>query len=96
MTESAPAPLWLAIGLLGQTLFSVRFLVQWISSGRKGRSVLPVAFWHFSIAGSVILLAYAVHRRDLVFTLGQAGGIVIYARNLQLIRAARRVGGVLS
>jgi lipid-A-disaccharide synthase-like uncharacterized protein len=88
VTESASA--WLVIGLLGQALFSMRFLVQWVASERRGRSVLPVTFWYLSIAGSLVLLAYAVHRRDIVFTLGQAGGVLIYARNLQLIRAARR------
>jgi len=85
-----PGAIWLAIGLLGQTLFSMRFLVQWISSERKGRSILPVAFWHLSIAGSLALLAYAAHNRDLVFTLGQSAGVLIYARNLQLIRTARQ------
>jgi lipid-A-disaccharide synthase-like uncharacterized protein len=86
----APSNVWLAIGLAGQALFSLRFLVQWISSERKGESVLPIAFWHLSIAGSLVLLAYAVHRRDLVFSLGQSVGVLIYARNLQLMRAARQ------
>jgi lipid-A-disaccharide synthase-like uncharacterized protein len=79
--------MWLAIGLAGQSLFSLRFVVQWISSERQRRSVVPVAFWYLSIAGSVTLLAYALHRRDVVFTLGQATGIAIYARNLALVRA---------
>jgi lipid-A-disaccharide synthase-like uncharacterized protein len=87
---SAPGPMWLAIGLVGQVLFSMRFLVQWISSERSGQSVLPVSFWHLSIAGSLTLLAYAVHRGDLVFTIGQSAGVLIYARNLQLMRTARR------
>ena len=85
-----PVDLWLMVGLVGQALFSMRFLVQWISSERRGESVLPIAFWHLSIAGSLVLLAYAVHRRDIVFTLGQAFGVLIYARNLQLMRAARQ------
>jgi lipid-A-disaccharide synthase-like uncharacterized protein len=88
VTDSASV--WLAIGLLGQTLFSMRFLVQWVASERRGRSILPVTFWYLSIAGSLVLLAYALHRRDIVFTLGQAGGVLIYARNLQLMRAVRR------
>ena len=87
---TAAGSLWLAVGLAGQALFSLRFLVQWISSERKGESVLPIAFWHLSIAGSLVLLAYAVHRRDIVFTLGQSAGVLIYARNLQLMRAARQ------
>jgi len=85
-----PSNVWLAIGLIGQALFSMRFFVQWISSERSGRSVIPVAFWHLSIAGSLTLLAYALHRGDVVFTIGQGAGVLIYARNLQLMRTARR------
>jgi lipid-A-disaccharide synthase-like uncharacterized protein len=85
-----PDSAWLAIGLVGQALFAMRFLVQWISSEREGRSVLPTAFWHLSIVGSLTLLAYALHRRDLVFSIGQSAGVLIYARNLQLMRATRR------
>ena len=87
---TAAGSVWLAVGLAGQALFSLRFLVQWISSERRGESVLPIAFWHLSIAGSLVLLAYAVHRHDLVFTIGQSAGVLIYARNLQLMRAARQ------
>ena len=85
----SPDAVWLAIGLLGQALFSLRFVVQWISSEREQRSVIPVAFWYLSIAGSLTLFAYAAHRRDLVFMVGQGAGIVIYARNLALLRACR-------
>ena len=79
--------LWLGIGFAGQALFSMRFLVQWLASERRGRSVVPLAFWYFSIAGGVTLLAYAVYRADPVFILGQFAGLFIYLRNLQLIRA---------
>lgn len=78
---------WLALGLVSQTLFSLRFLVQWMQSERARRSVIPTSFWYLSIAGSLPLLAYAIHRRDPVFSLGQATGVVIYLRNLQLARA---------
>lgn len=87
---------WLGLGLLGQALFSMRFLVQWISSERAGRSVIPIAFWHLSIAGSLVLLAYAVHQRDPVFILGQATGIGIYTRNLVLLRAERAAAPMAS
>ena len=90
-----PSKTWLVIGLLGQACFSARFLVQWIASERRRRSVVPVYFWHFSLAGGVILLAYAIHRMDPVFILGQAAGLVIYLRNLYLIwRKYRAVAGV--
>ena len=77
--------LWLGIGLLGQAMFSARFLIQWIVSERRGRSVVPVSFWYWSLGGGVILLAYALHRRDPVFILGQATGLFVYLRNLYLI-----------
>jgi len=80
---------WLAIGLGGQLAFGARFLVQWIYSERQGRSVIPTAFWWLSLAGGVILLTYAVHRRDPVFILGQAFGLVVYVRNLMLIARRR-------
>ena len=76
---------WLGIGFLGQLLFSARFIVQWIKSEREKKSVFPVAFWYFSIAGGVILLAYAIYRKDPVFILGQAAGLFIYFRNLYFV-----------
>jgi len=79
---------WLTIGLLGQACFSARFLVQWIASERLRRSVVPLAFWYFSLGGGVTLLAYAIYRRDPVFILGQGAGLFVYARNLYFIRRA--------
>lgn len=78
--------LWLAVGFLGQALFSARFLVQWLASERLRKSVIPVAFWYFSLAGGLTLLAYALYRQDPVFIVGQASGVFIYLRNLQLLR----------
>lgn len=77
---------WLIIGFLGQLLFSARFIVQWIASERHRRSIVPLAFWYLSLAGGLTLLAYAIHRRDPVFILGQGCGAMIYLRNLYLIR----------
>jgi len=81
---------WIAIGLLGQLLFSVRWLVQWVQSERRGRSITPPAFWYFSLAGGATLLAYAIHRRDPVFILGQSAGLFIYCRNLYLVARVRQ------
>ena len=81
---------WLGIGSLGQALFSARFVIQWLASERMRRSVVPHAFWWFSLAGGVTLLAYALWRQDPVFTLGQSLGLVVYVRNLMLIRMHRR------
>lgn len=90
-------PLWLAIGLLAQTAFSARFLVQWVLSERARRSLLPLHFWYFSLAGAVLLLAYAAHQRDPVIALGQLVGLAIYLRNIELLQraASRRGQGVL-
>lgn len=82
---------WLAIGFLGQVFFSLRFLVQWMASERRKKSTVPVAFWYCSLAGGSLLLAYAIHRLDPVFIVGQAGGLLIYIRNLVLIRREARV-----
>jgi lipid-A-disaccharide synthase-like uncharacterized protein len=76
---------WVVVGFLGQGLFSARFLVQWLASERARRSVVPRAFWFFSLGGGITLLAYALYRRDPVFIAGQGIGIFIYARNLMLI-----------
>ena len=81
---------WLAIGFLGQAMFSMRFIVQWLSSEKHGRSHIPMAFWYFSIAGGTTLLAYAIHRADPVFIVGQAFGVFIYLRNIHLIFRERR------
>ena len=82
--------IWLVVGFMGQALFSARFLVQWVSSERRKRSVVPLAFWYFSVAGGATLLAYAIHRQDPVFIVGQFAGLFIYLRNLQLIYRQRR------
>ena len=81
---------WVVFGLGGQLMFSGRFIVQWIASEKAGRSVIPLAFWYFSIAGGLILFAYAVYRQDPVFILGQSLGLFIYSRNLWLIFRERR------
>jgi lipid-A-disaccharide synthase-like uncharacterized protein len=77
--------IWLAIGFLGQAMFSMRFLIQWLYSERHRRSLIPVPFWYFSVAGGSLLLAYAIYRLDPVFIVGQAGGLLIYGRNLYFI-----------
>ena len=84
---------WLIIGFVGQGLFSLRFLLQWIASERARRSTVPHVFWWFSLAGGLVLFAYALHRQDPVFAVGQGSGLVIYSRNLFLIYRRRRVGG---
>ncbi len=76
---------WLAIGIGGQLLFTARFVVQWIVSERKKRSVIPVAFWYLSLVGSLVLLSYAIYRRDPVFILGFSLNSLVYIRNLWLI-----------
>jgi lipid-A-disaccharide synthase-like uncharacterized protein len=81
---------WLAFGLLGQLIFGMRFIIQWIASERKGESHIPLVFWYFSIIGGIITTAYAIHKRDIVFIIGQGAGLVVYIRNLMLIYRAQR------
>lgn len=73
------------IGYVAQIMFSMRFVVQWIASERAGRSVVPITFWVFSIGGGLMLLGYALYRRDPVFIIGQAFGVFVYLRNLQFM-----------
>lgn len=82
--------IWVIVGIGAQLLFSMRFIIQWIASEKQRRSVVPELFWWFSITGGVTLLAYAIHRADPVFILGQSLGVVIYLRNLWLIYAEKR------
>jgi lipid-A-disaccharide synthase-like uncharacterized protein len=78
-------PVWIGIGFFGQALFTGRFFVQWLASERRKASVVPTAFWYFSVGGGLVLLAYAIHRNDPVFIVGQATGLFIYIRNLWFI-----------
>ena len=75
---------WIGLGFFGQGLFFMRFVLQWIMSERKGEVTFPVYFWYFSIGGGFILFIYAVHQHDIVFTIGQGLGILIYWRNMVL------------
>ena len=76
---------WVLFGFFGQFVFAMRFIIQWIVSEKKKESIVPVSFWYLSICGGVILLIYAVYKNDPVFMLGQATGLIVYARNLMLI-----------
>ncbi len=82
---------WVLLGFAAQALFTLRFLVQWIASERAGRSVIPLAFWVFSIGGGILLLVYALYRQDPVFIAGQAFGVIVYVRNLYFVMRDRKV-----
>jgi lipid-A-disaccharide synthase-like uncharacterized protein len=82
--------LWIIIGFCGQALFSARFIVQWLASERVKRSIVPIAFWYFSLGGGLTLLAYAIHRKDPVIIVGQCVGVFVYLRNLYLIKSGRQ------
>jgi lipid-A-disaccharide synthase-like uncharacterized protein len=77
--------LWVIVGLVGQSTFFMRFLVQWIASEKRGESTIPIYFWYLSLAGGVILFIYAIHIGDPVFILGQSCGLFVYIRNIMLI-----------
>lgn len=83
---------WVFLGIIAQGLFTMRFVVQWLASEKAGKSVVPMAFWWFSISGGVLLLVYALYRRDPVFIAGQGLGVFIYLRNLQFVLRERKAG----
>ena len=83
---------WVLLGFVAQAFFTMRFLVQWLASEKAGKSVIPLAFWWFSIGGGLLLLVYALYRRDPVFILGQGFGVFVYLRNLQFVLRARKQG----
>lgn len=83
--------IWLTIGFLGQALFSARFIIQWLYSEKMGKSVIPMAFWYFSLGGGLLLTVYAIFwLKDPVFIVGQASGLFVYSRNLYLILKRRK------
>jgi lipid-A-disaccharide synthase-like uncharacterized protein len=81
---------WVLLGFIAQAFFTARFVVQWIASERAGKSVVPLTFWLLSIGGGVLLLAYALYRRDPVFIAGQGFGVFVYLRNLFFVMRERR------
>jgi lipid-A-disaccharide synthase-like uncharacterized protein len=85
-TKEDPSPVWIAVGTLGQILWSGRFIVQWWLSERARESQLPALFWWFSLAGNSLLLPYSIHLGDWIFILGFAPGLLVQVRNLMLGR----------
>ncbi|TAL98441.1 MAG: lipid A biosynthesis protein [Rhodanobacter sp.] len=81
--------IWFAVGFLGQALFAIRFIVQWLHSEARGKSVIPRAFWYFSVAGGAFLLSYAIYRREVVFVLGEFTTLLVFLRNLWLLPRRR-------
>jgi len=94
MKQLSQEPVWMTIGLVGQFAFGGRFVLQWIASEIKKRSHIPIGFWYLSLVGSLILLAYSIHRKDPIFILGFSLNTVIYVRNLHLIFKHRKTGEV--
>ena len=86
--------LWVIVGFLGQALFTMRFAVQWLASEKQNKSVIPLAFWWFSLAGGTVLLIYVIAKGDPVLTLGQAFGVFVYSRNLMLIHREKKRSAV--
>jgi len=80
---------WLIFGFIGQAMFTMRFIVQWIASEKRKESVIPVAFWYFSLGGGLILLAYAFRQMDPVFIAAYLLNPIIYSRNLYFIYKKR-------
>lgn len=82
---------WVLFGFFGQFVFAMRFIIQWIVSEKKKESIVPLSFWYLSLCGGVILLIYAIYKKDPVFMLGQATGLIVYARNLMLITKKKNI-----
>ena len=85
-----PEQIMIVVGFAGQGLFAMRFIIQWLSSEKQAKSVIPVAFWYFSIGGGSVLFLYAIWRQDLVFMSGQGLGLFIYLRNLYFVRRSQQ------
>src|SRR5437588_7539041 len=81
---------WVALGFVAQALFTMRFVVQWVATERARKSVIPVAFWFFSIGGGLLLFGYALSIKDPVFILGQGFGVFVYLRNLHFVYREKR------
>ena len=80
-------PFWLlALGIVSQLIFTLRFIFQWIISEKNKFSQLPNTFWVLSIAGSVLILIYSILRKDPILFIGHAFGIIIYSRNLMILK----------
>ena len=88
-----PEKIMIVVGFAGQGLFAMRFIIQWLSSEKQAKSVIPIAFWYFSIGGGSVLFLYAIWRQDLVFMSGQGLGLFIYLRNLYFVRRSRSAMG---
>ena len=89
-TTSQGDLIWLCVGLLGQILFMMRFIVQWLHSERHQQSIIPVSFWYFSLVGGLTVLLYGIHKMEPVIILGQLPGTFVYARNLMLINRHKK------
>ncbi len=83
--------IWISVGFVGQAVFGMRFVVQWIASERRQESVVPVAFWYLSFFGSVIVLSYVIYRRDPVLIPSFSLNLLIYMRNLYFIHRKKPV-----
>ena len=82
--------IWMLVGLLGQLVFFSRWVIQWIVSERKSKSIIPTPFWWFSLCGGLITFGYAYHIKSFPFMLAQFTGIIIYLRNIYLIIKAKK------
>ena len=82
--------IWIGVGFLGQFIFFSRFMLQWFVSEKQKKSVIPIEFWYLSIVGSFFLCAYAIYRKDIVFTLGFSLNLVVYIRNVMLIHKTKK------
>jgi len=94
VAELSQEPIWTTVGFVGQFTFGGRFILQWLVSEYKKRSHVPTAFWFMSLVGSLLLLAYSIHRAEPIFILGFSLNILIYLRNINLIFKHKKTGEI--
>jgi lipid-A-disaccharide synthase-like uncharacterized protein len=82
--------IWIIIGFIGQFIFGMRFIVQWLYSEIQKKSIIPISFWYLSLLGTIILLVYSIHKNDIVFIAGFSLNMLIYVRNLMLIHSKKK------
>jgi lipid-A-disaccharide synthase-like uncharacterized protein len=94
MQQLTAGYIWLVFGFIAQTMFFLRFFVQWLASEKRKQSVIPTSFWWLSLSGGIMLLVYSIYRKDPVFIVGQATGVFIYVRNLWFIHRGDKTANI--
>lgn len=82
--------LWIIFGFAAQFVFFLRFGVQWYVSEKLKKSIIPISFWYISIIGTVMIILYSYHQKDIVFFVANVASLVIYFRNIALLNKTNK------